>query len=767
MKRTYCFLIVFILFAGVLKGQDKPVGYWDSYLPYNSSLGMATDGSTIFNICNQGFYTFNPTTNVTETYSKVNGMSDIGMACVGYDAATSMTVLVYKDCNIDLFKNNTFYNIPDLKLKTISGTKAVYHVYTENGTAYLSTSIGVVVVDLASHNILQTYQFTVNGGIAPVKDFIGVGDSFYAVTGSGLFRANKNNSELQDFAVWQLMDSNKHVFNNIAAAGNSVFLSNTSTVYKIVNDTAQAVFVSDSTIEHIDGYTDSLFITMYIRTIYSGKVKVMEPGTCALIDSIPVSGIPVQTLKLSNSQIWISDSYRGLERRFVDTGRYQAYYDVPAGPDDEYSFDIYANNGDLWVAHGGFNDKYGADFNRDGFSHLNNGNWTQYSLGVNIAFDTVHDICTIAKDEKDGTIYAGSFLDGLVVLKTDKTLNVLKQNSIFDSSVSYFGAGQKQIIGSAFDANDNLWLSSFSARDLLYVRTPLPDSSWYKFYVPGVPNGGPLAIDDNGQVWVACAYGGGALVYNANGTLTDPTDDKYYKLSTGVGNGNLPSNTVYCVAKDKNNNIWIGTDNGIGIVSNCYAPFTGTPPCDAQIPIVQYDQYAGYLFAGSNVRTIAVDGANRKWVGTDAGVWLLSPDASQIVYRFTQDNSPLPSDHIEKITVDPVTGEVYVGTDQGLVSYRSTATDGNESNSNVLIFPDPVPSGYSGTIAIKGLTANADVRITDVTGQLVYRTKALGGQAVWNGVDYKGHRPQSGVYLVFASSSDGSQVYSGKMVFLQ
>ena len=250
-------------------------------------------------------------------------------------------------------------------------------------------------------------------------------------------------------------------------------------------------------------------------------------------------------------------------------------------------------------------------------------------------------------------------------------------------------------------------------------------------------------------------------------TLQDPADDKYYKLSTGVGNGNLPSNTVYCVAKDKNNNIWIGTANGIGIVSNCYAPFDGTPPCDAQIPIVQYDQYAGYLFAGSNVRTIAVDGANRKWVGTDEGVWLLSSDASQIVYRFTQDNSPLPSNHIEKIAVDQVTGEVYIGTDQGLVSYRGTATDGNTSNSNVLIFPDPVPSGYSGTIAIKGLTADADVRITDVTGQLVFRTKALGGQAVWNGVDYKGHRPQSGVYLVFASSSDGSQVYSGKMVFLQ
>ena len=767
MKRIYCFLVVFILLAGTSMGQDKPIGYWDAFLPYNSSLGIATNGSTIFNICNQGFYEYTPSTHTTETFSKVNGMSDIGMSCVGYDASTSITVLVYKDCNIDLFKDNTFYNIPDLKLKTISGTKAVYHVYTENGIAYLSTSIGVVVIDLSSHNILQTYQFTVNGGIAPVKDFIGVADSFYAVTGSGLYRANKNNPELQNFAVWQLTDSNKHAFNNIASAGNGIFLSNVSTVYKLVADTAQAVFVTDSAIQHIDGHADSLFISMYISTQYEGEIKVMKSGTDSIVDSFTCPGIPVQTIKLSNNEIWIADSYRGLETRIVDTGRFQVYHNIPQGPADQYAFDIYANNGDLWVAHGGYDDKYGADYNRDGFSHFGGGQWSEFTIGVYQAFDTVHDICTIVKDEKDGTVYAGSFLDGLAVLKQNKDLQIIKESSIFDTSSTYFGGGQRQIIGSAIDANDNLWLCSFGSLDLLYVKTPSPDSSWYKFTIPGVFKGGPITIDDNGQIWVACAYGFGVVVFNANNTLQDPSDDTYYRLSTGVGNGNLPSNTIFCVAKDKNNNIWIGTDNGIGIVSNCYAPFSGTPPCDAQIPIVQYDQYAGYLFAGSNVRTIAVDGANRKWVGTDAGVWLLSSDASQIIYRFTQDNSPLPSDHIEKISIDQVTGEVYIGTDQGLVSYRSTATGGSASNSNVLIFPDPVPSGYDGTIAIKGLTADADVRITDVTGQLVYRTKALGGQAVWNGMDYKGHRPQSGVYLVFASSADGSQVYTGKMVFLQ
>ena len=303
--------------------------------------------------------------------------------------------------------------------------------------------------------------------------------------------------------------------------------------------------------------------------------------------------------------------------------------------------------------------------------------------------------------------------------------------------------------------------------DQLYVKDAT-NGNWYKFRVPNAPNGGPITIDDYGQVWFVC-YGinGGVAVYNTNGTISNQADDKSYHLTTGIGTGNLPSNIVFCIAKDKNNNIWVGTDNGIGIISNCSAPFTQSPPCDAQLPIVQYDQYAGYLFVGSNVRSIAVDGANRKWVGTDEGVWLLSPDASKIIYRFTVDNSPLPSNIIQKIAIDKVTGDIYIGTGMGLVTYHSNATEGGTSNQNVMVFPNPVSSGYNGTIAIKGLVANADVRITDIDGQLVYRTTALGGQAIWNGTDYKGHRPQTGVYLIFVSSSDGTQTYTGKIVFMQ
>ncbi len=255
-------------------------------------------------------------------------------------------------------------------------------------------------------------------------------------------------------------------------------------------------------------------------------------------------------------------------------------------------------------------------------------------------------------------------------------------------------------------------------------------------------------------------------MYDDAGTPDNPADDSYRTLLGAKGAGGIPANgSVRSLMKDRDGAIWIGTDDGIAIVSSPACALD--PSCDAERRIVQYDQFAGYLFAGESVRAMAVDGGNRKWIGTTNGVWLLSPDAGKIVHRFTVDNSPLPSNVIQQIAVDGVTGDVYIGTDQGLISYRGEATEGAPSAGALQVFPNPVQAGYSGSIAIRGLTTDADVRITDVAGQLVYRGKSTGGQLVWNGLDYTGGKPASGVYLIFATNRDGSQTSTGKVVLMR
>jgi hypothetical protein len=253
-------------------------------------------------------------------------------------------------------------------------------------------------------------------------------------------------------------------------------------------------------------------------------------------------------------------------------------------------------------------------------------------------------------------------------------------------------------------------------------------------------------------------------VLNDNGTIDNKNDDQIKFIQKGVGLGNLPTNFVNCVVKDKNGKIWIGTADGIAII-NCPESIMNSGGCDAELKVVKYDLDAGLLFKQENVTSIAVDGANNKWIGTNNGVWLISDDAEKILFRFTKDNSPLPSNDINKIVVNPETGIVYIATDIGLVSFRGNATDGENTNDNLLVFPNPVQSDYTGTIAIKGLVENADVKITDVAGQLVFRTKAQGGQAIWNGKNYLNQRPRTGVYYVFVTNADGSQTKTGKFIF--
>ena len=765
-KRIYSFLVLLIVTTAAM-GQDKPIGYWEAHLPYNTALGVATNGNMLYVACTQAFFTYDPAKQQITTYSKVDGMNDVGMECIGYDQATATAILVYQDGNIDLFKDNTFYNIPDYKLKTVAGAKIVYQIYTENGMAYLSTSLGVLVVDLTKKEVLSTYQYIINNQFVAVNGFTHAGSYFYAITAAGLYRAPTTNPELQNFQVWQLIDST-HVgalaFANITTVDSALFLSNTDSVFTFRNDTMRAVYASAKSILHIDADSSKLLIAEYQS--YAGDVKIMD-SAYHIIDSFNAPGKTMQITGTLDGSIWLADAFNGLLKR---TAVNNVTAIVPDGPSDPNSSDIYAKNKQVLVAHGGYNDLYVALNNGDGFSSFDGSKWSQYKrYSYSPLGDSVTDFVAIAKDEADGTVYAASFTRGLFVLKTDGSYKLYDQGSFLDPSLPNASVNYYQVAGLKFDANDNLWLTMFGSAHELYVK-PAGGDTWYKYQVsysrPYPFPGGPIVIDDNGQVWYASLDGGGVIAYNPNGTFADPTDDISIHFTTGVGFGNLPSNTTLSIAKDNTNNIWVGTNNGIGIISGCSAT-TANEICDAQIPIVQYDQFAGYLFAGENVHAITVDGGNRKWVGTDNGVWLLSPDASAIVYRFTQDNSPLPSNHIQKISIDGVTGDVYIGTDAGLMTYRSTAVDGGTTNSSVITYPNPVPSGYTGTIAIKGLVANADVRITDIDGQLVYRTTSQGGQAVWNGMDYKGHKPQSGVYLIFVTNSDGTETYTGKMVFMQ
>ena len=260
--------------------------------------------------------------------------------------------------------------------------------------------------------------------------------------------------------------------------------------------------------------------------------------------------------------------------------------------------------------------------------------------------------------------------------------------------------------------------------------------------------------------------GGGVLVFDDRATLNTTSDDRKRKLGFTPGIGNIPGNEVYCLAEDEDGEIWVGTNDGVGVF---YSPENvfNTSGFDCQRILLEQDGTLQELLKGQEVTAIAVDGANRKWIATrGGGVFLMSADGTQEVRHFTATNSPLLSDNVVALAIDPISGEVFFSTDKGLISYNSDAIVGGEKNEDVMAYPNPVRPEYRGPIAIRGLVKDADVKITDIQGNVVFKTTALGGQAIWDGNNFSGQRAATGVYLVFITNEDGSETAITKILFV-
>ncbi|MCH8903455.1 MAG: M48 family metalloprotease [Bacteroidetes bacterium] len=355
---------------------------------------------------------------------------------------------------------------------------------------------------------------------------------------------------------------------------------------------------------------------------------------------------------------------------------------------------------------------------------------------------------------------------GIVEFYDKEILNVYKQNSCLQGAT---GNSQAYMVtGLAFDASENLWASNQQAPRPLFVQKPTGECYSFK---PTMNLGtnfiAEILVDESQQIWTRVWKGSpqGILVFNHNNTLDDESDDQWLLLRKGQGNGDLPSDEVNCITMDLDGDIWVGTEEGVAVFY-CASQLFGINGCDADQILVDQGGYFGNLLESESVRAIAIDGANRKWIGTTNGVWLMSEDGTEEILRFTEDNSPLFSNNIISIIVDEKSGEVYFGTDKGIISYKSTATEGGADCEDLFVYPNPIREDYDGLIAIRGLVQDAKIKITDISGTLIYQTTALGGQTVWDGKNYNGERAKTGVYLVFASNADGSKTCVTKLLVI-
>jgi len=701
--------------------------------------------------------------NSVERLSRVTGLSETGISAICYDNAQEKLFIAYSNSNIDILYRNDIINLPDIKRDNIIGDKTIYSIYPLEKNYYLSTGLGVVVIDGERYEVKDSWFIGNGGQQVKVNGFTSDATTFYAATEQGLKRASRNAANLADHNQWETLSGNNGLpagdCRNVLTVQNNLIAEAESKLW-IWNGNNWTVWYQDEWPIISTTVAENKVLLCQLKANGESRVAILSSSGVmerAITQVEPLSS-PRRAILLQNDP-WLADQFGGLTH--FTASSYEQY--KPNSPEATASGEMTVYNNTFYATAGEVNEAWNYQYNGNGIYILKEGEWTNINRYRYTQIDTLLDYITIAIDPKDESIWAGSFGGGLLHITQPLSFSIIKAGVL---SPAIGDPGSYRVSGLAFDQDKLLWLSNYGAPQPLLAKKQ--DGSWLRFSIPFLLPENALTqiiLDDDNYKWIVAAKSGGLLCYDPGGSVENTGDDHWKKFGTGAGNGNLPAADVLCIAKDKDGFIWVGTANGIGVIQCPGQVFTGQG-CEAVWPVVKQGNFAGYLFNGQQVRSIAVDGANRKWVATDNGVWLISATGEEVIYQFTETNSPLLSNIVKKITINGQTGEVFFATAKGICSFRSTATEGAARNENVLVFPNPVPPGYSGTIGIRGLVNNAIVKITELDGRLVYQTRALGGQAVWDGKDYKGRRISTGVYLVLVSNDGRTENTAAKIVFI-
>ena len=772
MSRFLSSFLLTILFSYPLFAQIA-VGQWRDHLPYTQGVQVADAGDWVFAAGDYGLFQYHKTEGDVVRLSKVSGLSDIGFSAIAWSEENNTLVVAYTNTNIDLIQNGQIINVPDIKDKSILGNKTIHKIHIVDDFAYLACGFAIVVLDIIKHEIKDTYYIGSQGAAINVYDIATNNNKIFACTENGVLQANINDINLANFENWSTLGGVPNgKYNTCTWFDDKLFVNlsleeEQDTIYRWTGTgwyrydavSEEDVHYLESTEEKM--LVSALFVTVEVNSDLARERVAFEYG----------GGLwarPAHATIDDQSVMWIADRLHGLVRH---------------EPAPSFGFNVISVNGpgfisstkmSIWdgrcyVAAGGVTPIGANTFNKNGLYSFKDNEWNNMSVFRFAETSTFHDYVSVIVDPFDSKrVYTTSYGKGVVEYYDDEFVQFYDTlNSTLEDLEG--SNGNIRVVGLQIDRRDGtLWVSGSGTNNLLYAKDNA--GTWYAFdpSAVGPVSLGDIAIDDSGQKWVVAPRGVGVLVYNDGGTLGNTNDDQSLRLTQNTGNGNLASNEVFSIAADLDGEIWVGTNNGISVFYSPETVFDGGD-FDSQRILIEQDGYVQYLLENESVTAIAVDGANRKWIGTaNAGVFLLSEDGTQEVYHFTTENSPLYSDQITALAVDQLSGEVFIGTDKGIISYRGTATWGvpEFQKEDVYAYPNPVEPGYDGPIAIKGLVRDADVKISDAAGNVVFATTAEGGQAIWDGNKITGGRAQSGVYLVFASNEDGQETFVTKILFI-
>jgi hypothetical protein len=730
------------------------LGEWQQHLPWQRATYVTQSSKKTYYATEWAVVEIDKVDRTPRFITKVEGLSDVGIGLIRYNAAADVLVIAYSNSNIDLYHpgDQTVTNLPFIKKNiNLVGDKKIYDIAFNGADAYLACGFGVLKLNLTKAEAVYTTFIE-----TPVLSFGIYRDYLYAGSTEGVFRLLVNDINPADFGRWEALGADKgfpqgsHV-NAMTVKNDRLYLGIEKQFYAF-DGTNATLIASHPEREVVYLTSEGPGVLIGWRKEFQGAIEYLEPnGTRYEISGPCEATIPEYAVEDGVKKFWIADFNDRF--RYFDLATNQCEFFTYNSPFNHKSSEITIGpDGTTYVATPGPNSGLSALYYQDGLYVYKDQQWKLWNKNtipalVDSEFSWV-DLWKVAAHPTKDQVFVGSWVGGLLDFTAGAFTKKYTQNNSILKNAGASGTTRTAIGGLAFDGSQNLWISNYGAGAPIAVLKA--DGTLRNFSASPAQNLLQVAVDQNGYKWFVVAFNGGVMVYDSGKDLDSPADDRYKIFTTS--NSVLPTNTVNCVSVDLEGDVWVGTQQGVVSFECGSNVFEST--CLGRRRIVTVDGFNGYLLETEDVKTIAVDGANRKWFGTSNGVFVESPDALTQVANFTSTNSPLFDNNITDIAINGKTGEAWIGTEKGLISVRGEATVGGKINSKMpYAYPNPVRPDYDGPIAIYGLAKDANVKITDITGNLVYEGKALGGQAIWNGKDYLGRRAATGVYLIFATSS--------------
>jgi hypothetical protein len=792
------FLLLFFTVRLAVAQNELKMYEWREHLSYNKANSVTIfnnkvycaatlpepddNNNSYYKATHQGLFYLDLETDALGRTSRINGLSDVEPILVKTNNYNNTLFIAYQNSNIDIINGQQIINVSDINRKQILGSKKINNVFFKDHLAYLATGFGIVVINTNNGEVKDSYIIGPGGSYINVYECTLSSDKIYAATSSGLYAASLNGINLSNFQSWQLESGLPNgPYNSIInfkgkiITNYSEFLKNNSNVYN--KDTLYMLEGNNwvvypyklsnlypytiSKITYSDIHNRIIFIetnNFEIRDSegnYYGKIWGYDQSKPLLISDIVFDG----------NYYWISDKFFGLTKSTIATTsafpqNYQRVF--PNSPNTYLANDIKFTEDRLLIAPIFLGDYPESFYLQEGIYAMENNNWKVIKKYIGGPF---FDICSVAPDpENKNHFYAASYGVGILEFLNDSMINMFNcLNSPLPLTQGSTGSDTR-VTSVDTDQNGNLWVAAAHTNKIINAREK--NGTWHSInFNNSIIKSDEILVDKNDIVWVN-TLDPSIILYKHDGSFNPATTSNSYTITTGDSEGKINASIIYCIREDKEGDMWVGTNKGIFVLYDTESIISNQKANPQQI-LIEENGVTKILLETEDVKCIAVDGANNKWIGTQKnGVFYISADGQKEIFHFTKENSPLFSDNIIEIAIHPKTGEVFISTEKGMLSFQNYVIEGAEKFDDIQVYPNPVKPSYSGPVMIKGLVNKSVLKITDIAGNLVYETTAEGGQVIWDSKTISGKKVSSGVYLVMCGTSDASLKAVAKIMII-